>query len=573
MMHRESRIDSSSYHLAVFMMIIVLFSIFLSCDSVTKENTDTVTITNAKWMFSEGDEAIVSWQKKELDVVLGKLNGHELTTEKNLMKVDIAVGTAVNNPVIRLAQERSLIDCSSLGEDDFILKSISLDGKKMMVIAGGSETSASYGVFELLERLGFRFLVTGDIYPEDTDLKIPHLDETVTCTQPWRGFFIAQCITTTSMMSLEDYEQLFDQMVKMRLNKVLFYSFDSDPYIDYSYNGERKLVGDISDPNSGYISYGRFHGSYLTEDIEVGREKFGDRKRIAPKEMQHVSSSDEALDTAKAFMQEIMRAAKQREIGVWISFLPQFISPNMSKYTRRMSRKHDHWSYWVSCTDPVADEINRARIKNIIESYPDLEGISLGIPEGFFDDPYPDSRKLVADRWDDYSGALEIQNKYWGKYWPTKERQEAHIRADIGFTEILLKTIKSCKELKPDMPLAVATVCKAYLLTKLHDQLEKDIAFIDIESRSLWTVDGAPLHLFGRMKDRDCAIIPRAVDDGSLAGMQFNLKLYDKDGFIRSGREHGTKGFIIQLTHIAGNEHNVDYLRRGLWNPDITVEQ
>ena len=102
--------------------------------------------------------------------------------------------------------------------------------------------------------------------------------------------------------------------------------------------------------------------------------------------------------------------------------------------------------------------------------------------------------------------------------------------------------------------------------------LPADIRFADIESRSLWTVEGAPLHLFREMRGRQCAVIPRAVDDGSLAGMQCNLALYDQDGFIRSAAENGTSGLLIQLTHVRGNEHNVGYLAAGMWDPALTPQ-
>ncbi len=96
------------------------------------------------------------------------------------------------------------------------------------------------------------------------------------------------------------------------------------------------------------------------------------------------------------------------------------------------------------------------------------------------------------------------------------------------------------------------------------------MVFADIESRSLWTKAGAPLHLFKDIKDRECVIIPRAYDDGSLAGLQFNIGLYDKDRYIQSAEENGTAGLLIQLTHVRGNEHNTRYLAEGMWDNTVT---
>jgi len=360
-------------------------------------------------------------------------------------------------------------------------------------------------------------------------------------------------------MSLRDYEALFGQMAKLRMNRIMYYSFENEPFIDYSYQGERKLVGDISHPTSGYLSYGRrFAGSYLVKDIPIGREKFG-RERVAPVEFQDVKSSDEALDRGRLFMQQLITMARARGIGSWISFEPSFVSLNMTKYTRPMPRPHEHWSGLVSGTDPVVNEINRNRIQSLVESYSEAEGIMLNVPEGHYGDTHPSTQELIEREWPNYAEVLRLT------------KNENALRANIGFVEVIKNTIRVAKEVKPDIRLGISAVCKAALLTHLDQIFPKDMPFVDIESGSLW--GGNPLHLFQRMKGRQCVIVPRAVDDGSLAGLQFDLKLYQRDQFLQSNRMNGTSGFIIQLTHVRGNEHNVKYLADGLWNDRLTPDQ
>jgi len=204
-------------------------------------------------------------------------------------------------------------------------------------------------------------------------------------------------------------------------------------------------------------------------------------------------------------------------------------------------------------------EINRNRIHSLVNSYPQVEGIILNVPEGHYPDTYPETQKLIEREWDNYSEVLKI----------TKNANA--LRANIGFVEVIKNTIRVAKEVKPDLRLGISAVCKAALLTHLDQILPKDMPFVDIESGSLW--GGNPLHLFQRMKGRQCAIVPRAVDDGSLVGLQFDLNLYQRDQFLQSNRKHGTSGFIIQLTHVRGNEHNVKYLAEGLWNDQLTPDQ
>ncbi len=525
-------------------------------------------LRDATWVLGDLDEAILRWMRKQVQSWVPGLSGVPARfADKPGAGLSIVVGTPLSNHLICKASDQGLIDLVSLGGDEFILKQTVLDGATVLLIAGGSPRGAVYGVCELFEQLGCTFVISGDHLPPcDPEMPLPLLDLAKRTASSWRGiFFGGYCFTTNSMMSLSDYGAMFDQMVKLKMNRIVFYHFENEPFIDFSFMGERKLVGDISHPDSGYISYGRhFTGSFRVDDLPVGRERF-DRAKIAPLEFQEVGSSDEALNTAKVFMREVIALAKVRGIGVWTTVLPQFIPPNLSKYSRPMPSLHKHWSAHLSCTDPAAGPINRARIQGILDAYPDLEGIFLGIPEGFFDDPYPETQALIESEWENYAESLDLQRNYWGKFWQGEEEQKAHIRADIAFTEIVKTTIAEAKRIKPDLKLGICTVCKAYLLTHLHDILPLDMPFIDIESRALWTLDGAPLHLFQRMKGRECAIIPRAVDDGSLLGLQFPLWQYSKDGFVTSAKENGTNGLMIQMTHIRGNEHSIKYLADGMW--------
>jgi hypothetical protein len=74
------------------------------------------------------------------------------------------------------------------------------------------------------------------------------------------------------------------------------------------------------------------------------------------------------------------------------------------------------------------------------------------------------------------------------------------------------------------------------------------------------------------MKGRECVLVPRAYDDGSLVGLQFNLNLYQRDGFLGSRSANGTSGLSVQLSHVAGNDHNVRFLAEGMWNEGLTPE-
>jgi hypothetical protein len=124
------------------------------------------------------------------------------------------------------------------------------------------------------------------------------------------------------------------------------------------------------------------------------------------------------------------------------------------------------------------------------------------------------------------------------------------LKTDIRFVEITRNAVRVAKEVKPDIRLGVLAVCKAPILTHLDKILPKDMPFVDIESGSLWGARFTSSANGGR----ECAIMPRAVDDGSLAGLQTEQR------------------DAIQSTEMApeapfrpcrGNEHNLKFCPRG----------
>jgi hypothetical protein len=530
-------------------------------------------LENAIWILPAGDDPLTTWLDGQIASLCKRLVRRDpdirRATDSMPEGFVVVVGCRENNPLIARAISVSAVEVGALGEEGYELRWEK--EREILYIVGADRKGAVYGVFAFFETIGCRFEISEDCLPEPADsLPIPRTDVKGTTLASWRGIYFQYCFPTNSLMSLRDYESMFDQMAKMRLNTICYYYFPHEPFLDFSFRGERKLVGDISHPDSGYISYGRhFAGSYRVGDTRIGAELYG-RKKIAPMEFQEVTSSDAALDTGKQFLQRLISLAAERGINTWVSFLPTFVPLNFAKYLLPMPRPHLHWSALVSATDPVLDEINKARLEAILENHPGLAGIFCGIPEGYYADDYRKTAMLTAAKRAEFDEAFQIHKELWGEHWNNNELVlENHIKRDICFTEVATRTLKIARSLSAEIGLGVMTICKAYLARYLDGQLPKDVVFADIESRSLWTKGGAPLYLFRPITGRKCVVVPRAVDDGSMAGLQCNLVLYDRDRYIHSAAENGTSGLLMQLTHIRGNEHNTGYLAAGMWDDTV----
>ena len=84
-----------------------------------------------------------------------------------------------------------LVELGGLTADGaYLLKSVELDGRGCVVVAGRDDAGTMYAAYELLERLGVVFQLTGDIVPErQADLELPELDVGggARAEVPWRA--------------------------------------------------------------------------------------------------------------------------------------------------------------------------------------------------------------------------------------------------------------------------------------------------------------------------------------------------------------------------------------------------
>jgi len=341
-------------------------------------------LRTATWVFGGESGGPLAWGREQALVLTERLcGGRPRTSATPDGPFSIAVGAPATHAVIRRFAESGQVSLDGLGEDDYRISEVTVGAKTVVLIAGRNDRAAMYGLFGFFEALGCRFLLSGDVMPDvNPDLTVPVLDLTGRTGCSWRGIWLQFCFVGNSIMSLCDYERLFCQLAKMRMNRVVYYLFENEPFMDYSYAGERRLLGDVTHPESGYMSLGRQDaGTYRVADVIVGREKF-DRPLVAPLEFQQVRNSAEALDTGRRFMQELIRLAARCGLGTWISFDSTFVSLNLAKYTRRMARPIELYCALTSFTDPVVSEINRNRIRSIVDAYPDMEGILFQITEG-----------------------------------------------------------------------------------------------------------------------------------------------------------------------------------------------
>lgn len=247
---RRHRFVEIAAQLMVFLSFAIAIFFHYPSKSIAAEKARSYRLADATWVFGGTDDTISKWTEEQALSVTQKLCGQSARTSRDLTgPFCIVVGTPENNRFVEKAVQEGLLDLAGLAQDDYYLKQTALGDKPVLLIAGANPRAAMYGVFDLFERLGCRFLISRDVIPTaDPDLAMPRLDILRHTDNTWRGLGFQYCFATNSMMSLPDYQAMFDQMAKMRMNRMGFFHFDNEPFTDFSLGRSISSNSDRSRP-------------------------------------------------------------------------------------------------------------------------------------------------------------------------------------------------------------------------------------------------------------------------------------------------------------------------------------
>lgn len=489
----------------------------------------------------------------------------------------ILMGSPQANELVQEAASKRLVSFNGLKADGFILKTIRLDGRRALVVGGNSDAATMYAAYDLLERYGAVFLLTGDILPEKKlTWKLRDLDVRSNPAFRRRGLFVSFIYPNRSIMSLADEREFLDQMAKMKMNYLQIFWFPYEPWLKYSYHGEVKWMGDVAKKETGYVLWARDFGSYKTTDMQVGQQHFkkaGVYPRLEPPEFQHIENNEQAFETAQDYLHQVIRYAQSRKIKVWLDIDATSVVPNLARYTTRTLTQpfHPIFGTFICPDNPVSWELNADRLKALVTTYPGVEGYYLYLPEA-----YPVCSQTDKDRQfylalrSQYPGEVQARIGFTGDI---AQDNDTVIDSNSGSLYFVQKFMEARDRIAPAAKLGVGGLGRLYLAPYIQKMFPKSVPFSDMESRAIWTPTGVPMEMFGEMKGRETTLSNRIDDDSDMLGMQFNVNLYYKDHVLEGGSKYGLAGFDSQMNRARGTETNTKYMAEGEWNPDLTPQE
>ncbi len=519
----------------------------------------------------------------ELARYLGRLCGSTVTTTpadawvRSPTGNPVAIGRIDHHPMLASMTPPTAVP-AALGAEGFVLGGSDFPGSIGWFVSAKTEVAILYGAYALLERAGATFLISGDLLPEpNPEHSLPRDVRTLEPSFERRGFLLPYPLNVQeSIWGLADYVRLIDQMAKLRLNYLNLNFTAADPTLEYSFRGETSLIGDINSWETGFMAPRCFFENGRTDQVQVGAEHFAGRPFIAPPELQGIRAPREAHRKLAAMFQAVFEHARKRGVRIGFAMDPTEIPTNFARFMRRVDRT-PAWRHFagthVDFTDPLFEEHTRAWLSALFATYPDAVDLFFWNAEGYLD--YPEHRELVERYRPSFKEAKRVFEERWmttSQYVSTKTAQ-AIIDADIVQMEATQRVIAIARSLRPGFTVGFGFLFRGYVLGSVDRIVAKNFPFMDFQSSGVTPIKGdVYAEYFAGMGERKRYIIPRMDDDGSMFGMPFYLRQYQRDGLFQKARQAGVTGFVAQMFRGRGSEHHVRFLSQGTWDPALEPE-
>ena len=263
------------------------------------------------------------------------------------------------------------------GPESYVVTTATMEGKETGIILGADPQGVMYGVYGLLEKLGYGFFISFDTTPQPSGDAFsfkqwnladhPVVPERIVFN--WHNF-----LTGCSGWDLEQWNHWIDQTQKTGYNTVMIHAYGNNPMFTFELNGEKKPVGYLTSSVKGrdwsvnHVNDVR----RLAGGVVFDQPTFGCEPALV--------EDDERIEAVQSMMSTAFEHARQR--GVKINFavdfdVPSCNPPNIIKTLDEEDRFKIR-GVWIARPDtPGGYEFYKAQAKSMVETYPQVTTVTL----------------------------------------------------------------------------------------------------------------------------------------------------------------------------------------------------
>jgi len=469
-------------------------------------------------------------------------------------------------------------DLPDLSDQGFLLRKTTCGGRPAFVVAGGSPAATMWGVYELAERYGVRFLLHGDVLPaEEKELFLPDID------QVFEPTFRARWVRTmgdfamgTEAWSVEDYEPLLDQLAKLKFNRIRVGNDPSRPFLHLEANGVKQ--------DSATLFFGRRY--FITDDMP-GRALFGDAKEFWNADLPLPGASYEEFAAAgRRHLHNLVAYARSRGmdasyVGSLIDFPKGFESvvpeaqtvPALGGLTIGPGPgvRPDHAGLI---------ELAGTKLRTVIDTYPQLHsyGFAAGTESRSWVDAYEWSWNDLNERYqiDQVTSLSDLLEKAAGRtaYTGGGPRAVTEVKADLAGLSFLTRLYAS-----PDVVPRSANPDAQLVVYETAEELFPILPHILPEGTELVIVlDYTPTRVLRRRHvlatvptDKVPTTLVLTLQDDNI-GMFPQLTGASLHELVGEMRKNGIYGLCTRHWMVSDLDPSISYLSKAAWNEDATPE-
>ena len=494
----------------------------------------------------------------------------------------VVIGTLRNHPSLPGAE------WPALSADGFCLKTVRTD-PPVLAVAGGSGRGALFGVYELVERWGVRFLLSGDVLPERPEpFRLTGFDERVEPAYPLRAMRpMANLPEGSAPWGLADFTGFIDQMAKLKFNTFAFVIMESGPWLDYEFRGLKRPAGDI------------FYGfRFPIDDDFVGKELFAGRSEFYSPVLAKARNEEERKQLGIGLVRSIIAHCKSRDLQTLLIF--SFLEPPTA-----MKHKCNEWASlplpdpksfagahfsatpveefginpqyaaWMNVLDPVVRELTAHRLRALINTYPEADFYHLWVSEHRAG--VGDCREVFRALDKKYHLSPEFD---WEKALEDfasspfdRERYQNQMKGDLLFVSVMDEIFNENHLLrqtaKPEADIGLIGVMPqlAPMMTRMLPANATFGQFLDYGAHGV-------AERIDRLEPLLKAGMPTTLeigihDDNNMYFPQVSVESMER--IVKATASLGMKGCVVSLWQVRQADINAAFLSRAIWHPETAA--
>ncbi|MBM4078377.1 MAG: hypothetical protein FJ278_01675 [Planctomycetes bacterium] len=513
---------------------------------------------------------------RELCAYLERLFGirtEPTATAPGSADVLLLIGSPPTNAAVR--QATATEPFPKLSDQDIVLRRVQFEGRPALVIGGGSPVATLWAVYELVERWGVRFLLHGDALPERTVFRWPDADVAIEPTltiRQWRVVNDFAC--GPESWGMADYRPVLDQLAKLKFNRIFVNFWAYQPFLHLEVRGVKR--------QRAWLWYD-YH--YPITDDMIGRHLFGDAPEFWNPDLPRNASYEEFAAAGERHIHELMAYAKERGMKVVVSATLTEFPGEFAPLLTGAQPVHQLGRMWIvpgagtDVDDPALAELAAAVLRATVNTYPEADFVSLGMPEfrqwiGQYERAWRAmDRKYGLERTRPLADVVSQAQRRPG-FSGGAQRALDEVKGDIValyFYDRLLTDLQALRGTRrPDVKFILNHVAEELfpVLPRVLPAGSETLNFVDYtpsavvkrrEALSQLPPSQTPASLIFTLHDDNVGVLPQ-LTTGSLHELTKDLRRY------------GWAGFSTRYWLIGDHEPCVAYLAKAAWDAHATPE-